>query len=70
MDEDELKDGVGGLDGDDMDDDADDTTPGKKKNKKGADEELESDEPESIDDLADKEEDLLPEDSFDDVDMW
>ena len=46
---------------DDMEDD--DDVPGKKGKKKSLDED-------SLDALADEEEELSPEDSFDDVDLW
>jgi len=52
---------------DDLDDDADDIlAPGKKKSKKPA-------EDDSIEAMADEEDELLPEDHFDDVepeDLW
>ena len=48
---------------DDMDGDLDDPLmPGKKKGK--------VDDLLSLDDLGDEEEEVLPEDSFDDVDLW
>ena len=52
------------LDGEEVEDDFDDPlNPGKKKPKKVA-------EDDSLDELADEEETALPEDSFDDVDLW
>lgn len=53
------------LDADeDAEEDLDDAlTPGKKKPKKPV-------EDDSLDALADEEEEVLPEDSFDDVDLW
>ena len=49
---------------DELDDDIDDVLiPGKKKPKK-------IDEDDSLDALADEEESVMPEDEFDDVDLW
>ena len=51
-------------DDDEMGDDMDDVLiPGKKKSKGPS-------EDDSLDTLADEEEEVLPEDSFDDVDLW
>ena len=47
----------------DADTDLDDLTPGKKKPKKAEDDD-------SLDALAYEEAEVLPEDSFDDVDLW
>ena len=53
------------LEDDDLDTDVDDPLlPGKKKSKAKDDDLL------SLDDLSEEEADVLPEDSFDDVDLW
>lgn len=62
MDDDEIKDP---LDDEEVETDTDDVLiPGKKKPK------IKDDDTVSLDDLGEEEEETLPEDNFDDVDLW
>ena len=69
MEDDELQKGTGDLESEDEEDETGNIKPGNKNGKK-TEEEFSGEETESVDDIADKEDDIMPEDSYDDVDLW